>query len=312
MYRLFDGAVACDFPLPGIPEVQQAVADLRVTLGQGAVSEAAFDWFHSWCETDGELVLSCARKNIEGGSPQYIMRFPELADFVIDGNAITCHPQPDCRDDSLCHLVLDQVVPRVWAHRGNLVLHASAVQLPNGRVVAFTGESGWGKSTLAAALQSQGSHLLSDDCINLRVNDEGVQLIPSYVGLRLNNDSIETLDMGGLGWGNVSHYSDKQRLAPATSAGSEPMNLHTLYMMEEPCDAPSLSMTALAGAELITTLIKRSFLLDINDSECATGQMREAAAVLRAMPRIYCLDYPRDYQQLPALCHALLEAEGQV
>lgn len=306
MYRLFDGAVACDFPLPGIPEIQYAEVDISIVLGRGAADEADYDWFHAWRETDGELVLSCARKSAAGGSPHYLLRFPELADFVVSDNCITCFPLPDCRDDSLRHLVLDQVIPRVWAHKkGYLVLHASAVQLADGRVIAFLGESGWGKSTLAAALQARGSRLLSDDSISLKASDEGVQLIPSYTGLRLNEDSIATLGMAGQGWATVSHYSEKQRLAPATSEDSEPLWLDTLYVMAEPGKAQVLSIKALAGAELIATLIKRSFLLDINDSQCATRQMREAAAVLRAVPGTYCLDYPRDYQQLPAICDVL-------
>jgi hypothetical protein len=305
MYRLFDGAVACEFPLSGVPEIQQVEADIQVKLGHGFVHEAGFDWFHAWREIDGDLLLSCARRSEEGGPPQYLMRFPELADFVIIDNTIICHLHPECRDDSLRHLVLDQVIPRVWAHRGNLVIHASAVQMPNGQVAAFTGESGWGKSTLAAALQARGCRLLSDDSVSLGAVGGQVQLIPSYTGLRLNEDSIETLGLAGQGWASVSHYSSKQRLASAISENSKPLSLDALYVMAEPGDAETLSINALAGAELVATLIKRSFLLDINDSQCATRQMHAAAAVLRGLSKVFSLDYPRDYRQLPAICDAL-------
>jgi hypothetical protein len=306
MYRLFDGAVACEFPLPGFPEIQQVEADIQVKLGRGSVHETGFDWFHAWRETDGQLVLSCARRSGEDGLSQYLMRFPELADFLITGSTITCHPHPDCRDDTLRHLVLDQVIPRVWAHRGNLVIHASAVQMPNGPVIAFVGESGWGKSTLVAALQERGSRLLSDDSVSLRVAGGQVELIPSYTGLRLNEDSIEHLGLAGQGWASVSHYSGKQRLAAMISADSKPLNLYALYMMTGPLGAETVSINPLAGAETVATLIKRSFLLDINDNQCATRQMHEAAAVLRTLTNVFSLDYPRDYWQLPALCDVLL------
>ena len=305
MYCLFDGAVACDFPLYGVPESQETEADLRIVLGRGCVSDAGYAWFHSWCENDGELVLSCARHNRDDEPPEYLLRFPDLAGFVVSGNTITCHPNPDCREDTLRHLVLDQVIPRVWAHNGHLVLHASAVQLPDGRVIAFIGESGWGKSTLAAGLQADGSRLLSDDSISLRAIDGRVQLTPSYTGLRLNEDSIATLGMAGRDWATVSHYSDKQRLAFGNSEDQVPLWLDTLYVMAEPGGALALSITALAGAQLIATLIKRSFLLDIQDTRCATQQMGEVAAVLRSTPQVCSLDYPRDYRQLPALCNAL-------
>lgn len=269
MYRLFDGVVACEFPLPGILEIGGLEPDLCVVLGEGAVNDAGYDELHTWRETDGELELSCARSAKEGESQGYLLRFSDLADFVVTDKLITCHPHPDCREDSLRHLVLDQIIPRVWARDGRLVLHASAVQLPDRRVIACIGESGWGKSTLAAALQARGCWLLSDDSISLTVSDAGVQLIPSYTGLRLNEDSITSLGMSCHGWTAVCHYSDKQRLASTKEENSEPWWLDTLYVIAEPGDTASVLIEPLAGAEPIVTLIKRSFLLDIRDAQCA-------------------------------------------
>ena len=258
-FIMFDGVIACDFPLLEVPVASQPEADIHVATGSGTVGESGYDWFHSWRETDGELVLSCARRiaagaqNGEGDAPQYLLRFPALADFVIADNLVTCHPHPDCRDNSLRHLVLDQVIPRMWAHKGHMVLHASAVRLPNGRVVAFIGDSGWGKSTLAAALRMRGSQLLSDDTVSLKAGTGRVQLIPSYTGLRLNEDSIATLGMAGQDWATVSHYSDKQRLAHAKTEDYGPFWLDTLYVMEPPAETQTLSikpMTSEAPAVL--------------------------------------------------------------
>ena len=313
-FIVFDGVIACDFLILGVPAALQPEADIRVTMGCGTIDESGYDWFHSWRETDGELVLSCARRSTqsgEGDAPQYLLRFPGLADFVITGNLVSCRPHADCRDDSLRHLVLDQVIPRMWAHKGNLVLHASAVQLPNGQVVAFTGDSGWGKSTLAAALRMRGGKLLSDDTVSLKAGSGRVQLIPSYTGLRLNEDSIATLDMAGQSWTPVSHYSDKRRLTHAKIEDHGPLWLDALYVMEPPAGTQILSIKSMSGAGLIPTLIKRSFLLDINDAQCAARQMDRAGAVMRALPRVLSLSYPRDYQQLPALCDALMGGDYQ-
>lgn len=308
MYSFFDGAVACDFPLTGVPESPKCEADIQVILGDGLPDETGYDWFHAWRETDGELVLACARSTGNGGFPSYLLRFPELADFMIAGEVVTCYPKTDCREDSLRHLVMDQLIPRLWAHRGHLVLHASAVQMPDGRVVAFLGESGWGKSTLAAALQVGGCRLLSDDSVSLRVVEGGVLLVPSYTGLRLNDDSIATLGLAGQGWTSVSHYSDKRRIAPAAPAGPEPLWLDTLYVMKEPGITEEYVLERMAGPELVTTLIKRSFVLDINDTRCAARQMAEVGAVLRSTPKVFSLVYARDYGQLTALCDALVTA----
>ena len=306
MYRLFGAAVACDLPLPGVPACWAGRADIRIELGRGDVVETGYDPVHSWREKDGELVLSCARRQEEDATIRYLLRFPDLADFVIAGDTVICHPHPDCRDDSLRHLVLDQVIPRLWAHRGHLVLHAGAVCLPDGRVIAFLGDSGWGKSTLAAALEERGSRLISDDCVTLRASDAGVSLVPSYTGLRLNEDSIATLGLADQRWTSVSHYSEKRQIEPATPVHQQPLLLDTLFVMDEPDPCVShLTVKPLSGASLVPALIKRSFLLDPRDNPCATRQLQEASAVVRAV-RMCILAYPREYLQLPALCDGLL------
>jgi hypothetical protein len=62
----------------------------------------------------------------------------------------------------------------------------------------------------------------------------------------------------------------------------------------------------MAGAGLIATLIKGSFLLDVHDHRSALQQIELAIAALGAIPRVYALDYKRDYQQLSTLCDMLL------
>jgi hypothetical protein len=64
---------------------------------------------------------------------------------------------------------LRQVAPTVAACFDRLTLHASAVGI-DGRIVAFVGESGVGKSTLAWALVKAGADPVSDDLLPIRFN----------------------------------------------------------------------------------------------------------------------------------------------
>ena len=307
MYRLFDTAVACDFPLTGIPEMRSGEAAIRVTRGQGGPADCDHGWLHSWHNDNSESILACARVTDGKGVPTYLLRFAGLADFAITGTAIRCHPHPGCEQDSLRHLLLDQVIPRLWAHIGHLVLHASAVQLPDGRVVAFLGKSGRGKSTLAAAMHTRGCRLLSDDSIWLRAVDGRVQLVPGYPGLRLNDDSIATLGLPQRGWTGMSHYSGKRRFEILPAQRRPSLFLDRLYILAERGAAGSApSLTAAAGAGRVTTLIRHSFLLDVRDIGSAKDQFVEAASVLRAGLRCFNLAYPREYPLLDKLCDCLL------
>jgi len=304
-YRLFSAAVASALPLPGIPEAVGAEVDVRIETGSGVVDDTGFDWQHAWHERDGNLVLSCARRTRTKDSPEYILHFPDLADFYVTEGLVTCHPHPGCRDDSLRHLLLDQVIPRLWAHLGHLVLHASAVQLADGRVLAFTGESGWGKSTLAAALQARGARLLADDSVWLKPVDGRVQVVPSYTGLRLNDDSIDSLKLGDESWSSVSHYSAKRRLSQPDADDEANLWLDALFLMGAPGGTREVTMSFPAGADATATLIRRTFLLDVRDRRCATRQMEQAVLILRGTPAVCGFDYPRDFTRLTEVCDAI-------
>jgi hypothetical protein len=109
--------------------------------------------------------LSTAKS--DGG---YLLRFPKLADFTIDagGRDINCIEAGDgVTVVTLRHLAIDHVMPRVLNLLGIESLHATAVAAPAG-AIAFLGDAGTGKSTLAASFQLTGFESFCDDCLVLR------------------------------------------------------------------------------------------------------------------------------------------------
>lgn len=73
---------------------------------------------------------------------------------------------------------------------GLVPLHASAVDV-GGRVVAFTADSGGGKSTLAAALAAIGNPHICDDTLVLSVSPAGIYAMPDDKPLKLWGDALE-------------------------------------------------------------------------------------------------------------------------
>jgi hypothetical protein len=67
---------------------------------------------------------------------------------------------------------LRAIVPKILSLRGHTVLHASAV-LAQGRLLAFSGRSGAGKTTTARALAHRGATLVSEDKLLLRATADG-------------------------------------------------------------------------------------------------------------------------------------------
>jgi hypothetical protein len=311
MYQIFESTVVSDIPLAGLSQAQGEGESFAVRRGDEVASPAEAKWQHSWCEPGGEAVLHCSIADHSAAGAQHFLRFPELAEFhvagTVSGTTITYFPEPGCTQETLSHLLVDQVLPRVWAHRGHSVLHASAVLCPDGRVSAFLGESGMGKSTLATALVDKGCLLLSDDCVSVVVENSGIRVIPSYCGLRLFEDSISRMALSESVSGAVDHYSAKQRLEVNQSGLGEAMWLERLYILDAPSQGDRITATPLAGAELLAELIKASFLLDVRDSNLGSSQMQAFGGVARALPFASRLTYPRNFQLLPSVVAFLLD-----
>ena len=107
-----------------------------------------------------------------------VLRYPGLCDFVGDQRftQIAVHLHPGADEDLLPVLISGALLAMHLMLRGELVLHASAIQA-GGRAVAFVGSSGMGKSTLAAALCEQGYSLVSDDLLRVDPADGGTLLV---------------------------------------------------------------------------------------------------------------------------------------
>lgn len=125
-----------------------------------------------------------------GDGSRYVLNFPNVCDVAVDVDRliVQASPLPDAAAETVRHILLDQVIPRLVAATGRIVLHASAVETDAG-TVAFLGEGGMGKSTLAAAFSTAGDALVCDDALVIADEDGRPWATPGYPGLRLFPDA---------------------------------------------------------------------------------------------------------------------------
>jgi hypothetical protein len=87
-------------------------------------------WDHLWRRPDGSVSLSCAKDGED-----YALGFPGWGRAIVrdEGRSIEVLLEPDVPRETVEHLVCDQLLPRVAAFRGRLVLHAGASSPPPAR-----------------------------------------------------------------------------------------------------------------------------------------------------------------------------------
>ncbi|MFZ5475948.1 MAG: hypothetical protein ACOZNI_04160 [Myxococcota bacterium] len=223
------------------------------------------------------------------------LQFAALARFHVGPARITCEPAPGVPEETLAHLLLDHVLPRVLAARGLLVLHASAVATAAG-AVGFCGETGAGKSTLAASFALAGSPLVADDALVIAPD---LTVHSTYPAVRLWPD--QAVAVAGDTGEPVAHYTDKRRLGVAFAGGAHP--LARVYLLEEGGD---VAISATPAREAFLALARQAFRLDPADRVGSASAFERLAGspVLRVCRT---LRYPRDATRLAEVRAAVLD-----
>lgn len=272
------------------------------TLGARPQAPLSQEPFHQWTFPDGTEWTLFYRLN-----SGYLLRFPELADFEVsrDGRTAAVWLAPGVSPGTVEHLHLNQVLPLALSRQGQLVLHASAVEI-DGKGVAFTGESGRGKSTLAASFATTGSRFLTDDGLQLDWLDGQCQIKPSHPSVRLWEDSQEALIPQAVDLAAPVEYTTKARIlaGDAMVFCDQQRPLRRVYFLGEGL-SPSLIIEAVRPAEALMELVRNSFLLDIGEQELLAWHFDEMVR-LAELPIFYRLDYPRRYADLPQVRAAII------
>jgi len=298
IYRFGDLVLDSELPCSQLPETAGVTPECSFRLAAGSKKAGHEGWDHAWLTPDGDVALGCARR---GG--RYRLEMPGRATFTIErnGRLVTGLPVGLPSPETIEHLLIDQVLPRVLAHRGRLVLHAGAVGVPSG-AVAFLGDSGAGKSTLCGAFARRGDLLLGDDGIIVRESTAGTfDTLPTYSGLRLLPRSVAHLYDDASRGRPMAAYSEKRRFGTVRPE-PEAVPLRAIYVLAE---GDRVSITPLAGAEAVLALVRSTFHLHLDDSSRARRLFERIAAVALAIP-IRSLAYPRDFALLDAVREAVL------
>jgi hypothetical protein len=166
----------------------------------------------------------------------YLLRFRECGEFAVtaDLSAVEVRPDPAGRPELLPILLAGTVTAFLLTLRGQTVLHASAVAI-DGVALAFVGQSGRGKSTVAALLCLAGAELVTDDVLVVDPNPP-VTCIGGAPELRLRDGAAALAESQPDATARVT-ADDRLAVAPL-SAPAEPLPLAAIVV-----PAPSRAAT---------------------------------------------------------------------
>jgi hypothetical protein len=188
--------------------------------------EAAAERLLERRRVDGSLGMSVAVDRELG----YHVDAPGFGCFLVsrDGMVIECAPAPGS-SWRWCRPLFAQALPLAAVANGVELLHASAVDL-DGRVLAFAGPSGAGKTSLAVHMVDRGATLIADDALALAPARD-LDLCPGPRFANVAEEQFEALSPAGRDrLGRVVGRSDKLHLV-LPRLESRPRSLSALYLV---------------------------------------------------------------------------------
>jgi hypothetical protein len=253
--------------IAGVPVIEIEPSWYRIAhLPDGAIYVCWEEWFHFLVSSDGRVV-----------------HYGLLA------------PAPD---ESFHAYLLSQVLSFSLVKQGHEPLHVTSVA-KGGVAVGFMGESGLGKSTLAACFLAAGWQLLTDDL--LLVSPESGLAQPGPRRIKLYPEAARWLPGGTRAGAPMYPTSEKQIIAlDAAQCADAPTPMRRLYALSYPeatDDSSSPRIEALTEQEALVQLLGSTFNTRIRTKARLRRQFECFGRLAQSIP-VKRLVYSREMSRL--------------
>jgi hypothetical protein len=296
MYSYFAYGLGVHSTLP-LPEFIPAEAECDVLIYRGGP----------------ELIPEHARRKssyFSMNDEEVIISGEEVGTFLVRGGKEVCVIPAPGIDETRLRLNLVGVVMAFLLHqREFLVLHAACNSM-NGGAVAFVGESGFGKSSMAAALYKRGHDLFTDDVLPINTNSDIPIVASGFPQLKLHPEAAAALDYdpGSLFELHPSQEKLGYRLASGFASGSLP--LRCLYILAR---GDEVKIEPLPLKESLMEVVRHSY--PTRAQHCGgAGHFQQCVKIVNQIP-IYKLTRPKGLSLLPSIArlveqHVLSDTSG--
>lgn len=216
--------------------------------------------------------------SLPGSSRLFIASDGRIERIRPDGSSLDAGPDAPPWSDDDRELLLGPGLVLALALQGSWCLHASAA-VREGQAVAFLGESGVGKSTLAAHLggcPQNGWHLVADDILPVTEGVDGAWAWPRFPQRKLPPD------------------------AQPGAALPERLPLAAIYDLVPVAPEAVPDAERLPEAATVTALLRQTAGARLFDADLLEAHLAFAAELAARVP-VYRLAVPRRLEALPAV-----------
>jgi len=293
-YSVAGLSIRSEIDLPELVSIgyQRADPDVEIRLGSVPTSLPGAMSLHGEAEvTDDEVLLN----------------IPGVARFHINGGCqIRIEPETDAEAKDVRVFLLGSALGAIYLQRGFFPLHASVVVM-HGNAIAFSGDSGTGKSTIAAWMNQQGYPLLCDDVCVVRFDDyERPVAYAGFPRLKLWSDSLDAFHIDAQPLQRDYFRADKYHLPVVGKFCNDPVPLKHINILQFAESDPVPRISDINPTQAVHLLRDNTYRYQyISGLGLTRSHFLDCVKVAKST-RIHLLSRPQRYDALPA-CQAMIE-----
>lgn len=316
-YKAYGRTIQADIYLPTLPR-RDPTLDPAVIIHSTAYPALDTTRRQKWARSQdrapsGHPWLTMQRFIDDGG---FYCQFGNHIEFAIDGTGKHIWSAALCEDSisTATPYLYGFVFGLAFYLQGATCLHASAVIVED-KAVLFVGDSGYGKSSLAAAFVLQGYPLLTDDLVVLKPRNHSFLIPPAVPAIRLQADTADlmfgsnhTLPQSDVDSDKYQYELDEK--SPLFARHATP--LAAIYLLSKAnLSHKSRAITQLSKRESLLNLSRFGYLPSLMDTKMRRTEFETLASLVRTIP-VFQLPAVSDPAQLPDLCHKIIKSMRNV
>jgi hypothetical protein len=237
-------------------------------------------------------------------------RWAGLFEFLVapDARCIHARTLDDTNEEALLAYLLVDALSFSMVRLGWEPLHATAVETTHG-AVAFLGESGYGKSTLAALFVQAGCRLLTDDMLVLTGAQNGFIVQPGPPRIKLYRDIADRI-FGTAYRGVPMNPVTEKLIIPLdeSQANGRPRALRALYLLRDEREGRALrqpSISRLSPAQALPVILAGAAAHCPSGPERLKRQFDFVTRLVQQVP-VKTLSYRRNQHEMFTVRDAVL------
>lgn len=245
IYKAFGLIIQSQIPLPELARAGDKEG-VNVTVEKADLSK-------TWNE-----LVPLGKKNVIK-KDLYMFKIPNVATFCVQsGKKIIVSPVEHSDEEQTRLFILGTSMGALLMQRKLLPLHGSVIAI-DGKAYAFVGESGAGKSSLAAAFLNKGYKLLSDDVIPVSLARDGIPyVIPSYPQQKLWQESMNEFGLEANHYRPIFKRENKYAVPVPTMFYNEPLPLACVFEITK-MDNEHVEIHRIEGFQRLHTLSRHTY-----------------------------------------------------